>query len=382
MATLVIVLAMSGGARGAAQTAASVETVPGMPPVTNAANLYSETTADKLSPALANVPVRVYVPNVKSHEVHVIDPVTMTVVDRYKVGRNPQHVVPSWDLKTLWVTNNAEGRTDGTLTPIDPMTGKPGNEIAVDDPYNMYFTPDGKSAVVVAEAMKRLDFRDPKTLALQGSVSAPKCGGINHGDYSIDGKYLIMTCEYASRMVKIDWRARAVLGYLTLPDRGIPQDVRVSPDGSTFYVADLRAGGVHLIEGAAFKLTGFIKTGVGTHGLYPSRDGTKLYVTNRGFSQIGGKPGVGKGSVSVIDFAARKVVATWTLPGAGSPDMGNLSIDGKHLWLSGRYDRVVYVIDTTTGEVIKTIPVGYEPHGLTVWPQPGRYSLGHTGNMR
>jgi len=382
MTTLVIVLALSGVARTAAQTAASIETVPGMPPVTNPANLYSETTADKLSPALTNVPARVYVPNVKSHEVHVIDAVTMKIIDRYKVGKNPQHVVPSWDLKTLWVTNNAEGRTDGTLTPIDPMTGKPGNEIAVDDPYNMYFTPDGKSAVVVAEAMKRLDFRDPKTLALQGSVSAPKCGGINHGDFSIDGKYLIMTCEYSSRMVKIDWRARTVLGYLTLPDRGIPQDVRVSPDGSTFYVADLRAGGVHLIDGAAFKLTGFIKTGVGTHGLYPSRDGTKLYVTNRGFSQIGGKPGVGKGSVSVIDFATRKVAATWTLPSAGSPDMGNLSVDGKHLWLSGRYDRVVYVIDTTTGEVVKTIPVGNEPHGLTVWPQPGRYSLGHTGNMR
>jgi YVTN family beta-propeller protein len=382
MTALVIVLALSSVARAAAQTAASIETVPGMPPVTNPANLYSETAADKVSPALANVPARVYVPNVKSHEVHVIEPVTMTIIDRYKVGKNPQHVVPSWDLKTLWVTNNAEGRTDGTLTPIDPMTGKPGNEIAVDDPYNMYFTPDGKSAVVVAEAMKRLDFRDPKTLALQGSVSAPKCGGINHGDFSIDGKYLIMTCEYSSRMVKIDWRARTVLGYLTLPDRGIPQDVRVSPDGSTFYVADLRAGGVHLIDGAAFKLTGFIKTGVGTHGLYPSRDGTKLYVTNRGFSQIGGKPGVGKGSVSVVDFATRKVVATWMLPTAGSPDMGNVSVDGKHLWLSGRYDRVVYVIDTTTGEVIKTIPVGHEPHGLTVWPQPGRYSLGHTGNMR
>jgi YVTN family beta-propeller protein len=382
MATLVIVLALSSLARAAAQTTASVETVPGMPPVTNRANLYSETTADKLSPAVANVPTRVYVPNVKSHEVHVIDPATMTVIDRYKVGKNPQHVVPSWDLKTLWVTNNAEGRTDGTLTPIDPTTGKPGPEIAVDDPYNMYFTPDGKSAIVVAEAMKRLDFRDPQTLALQGSVSAPKCGGINHGDFAIDGKYLIMTCEYASRMVKIDWRARTVLAYLTLPDRGIPQDVRVSPDGSTFYVADLRAGGVHLIDGDAFKLTGFVKTGVGTHGLYPSRDGTKLYVTNRGFSQIGGKPGVGKGSVSVIDFATRAVVATWTLPRAGSPDMGNLSVDGKQLWLSGRYDRVVYVLDTTNGELIKTIPVGHEPHGLTVWPQPGRYSLGHTGNMR
>jgi len=279
------------------------------------------------------------------------------------------------------VTNNAEGRTDGTLTPIDPVTGTPGKELAVDDPYNMYFTPDGKSAVVVAEAMKRLDFRDPKTMALQASVSAPKCGGINHGDYSVDGRYLIMTCEYAGRLVKIDWVRRNVLGYLTLPDRGIPQDVRVSPDGKLFYVADLRAGGVHLIDGDAFKRVGFIKTGVGTHGLYPSRDGTKLYVTNRGFSKIGGRRGVGKGSVSVIDFATQKVVAVWPIPGAGSPDMGNVSIDGKQLWLSGRYDDVVYVIDIVSGEV-KTIPVGREPHGLTVWPQPGRYSLGHTGNMR
>jgi len=378
----VALLAFSSGAHAASQAAAAIETVPGMPPVTDPSNLYSETGPNKLSPAVANVPARVYVPNVKSDEVHVIDPATLKVIDRFKVGRNPQHIVPSWDLKTLWVTNNAEGRTDGTLTPIDPITGKPGKEVVVDDPYNMYFTPDGKSAMVVAEAMKRLDFRDPKTMALQGSVSAPKCGGINHADFSVDGTYVIMTCEYAGRLVKIDWRARKVLGYLTLPSRGIPQDVRVSPDGGTFYIADLRAGGVHLIDGDTFKLRGFIKTGVGTHGLYPSRDGAKLYVTNRGFSEIGGKPGVGRGSVTVVDFATQKVVATWPIPRAGSPDMGNVSVDGKQLWLSGRYDRVVYIIDTTSGELLKTIPVGQEPHGLTVWPQPGRYSLGHTGNMR
>ncbi len=361
--------------------ASAVETVPGMPAVVDPTNLYSETTRDKMSASLANVPVRVYVPHLKSNDVYVIDPATLTVIDRFKVGTNPQHVVPSWDLSTLWVTNNAEGRTDGTLTPIDPVTSRPGKPVAVDDPYNMYFTPDGRSAVVVAEAMKRLDFRDPKTMALQGSVSAPQCGGINHGDYSIDGRYLIMTCEYAGRLVKIDWRARTVLGYLTLPDRGIPQDIRVSPDGKVFYVADLRAGGVHVIDGDAFKHVGLIKTGVGPHGLYPSRDGTKLYVANRGFARIGGKPGVGRGSVAVIDFATQKVVATWPIPRAGSPDMGNISIDGKQLWLSGRYDNVVYVIDTETGAV-KSIPVGREPHGLTVWPQPGRYSLGHTGNMR
>jgi YVTN family beta-propeller protein len=378
---LITLALAAGGVRPASPQTSSVQTVPGMPAVVNPANLYSETTSDKLSPAIAGLPARVYVPHLKSNDVYVIDPATLAVVDRFKVGTNPQHVVPSWDLTTLWVTNNAEGRTDGTLTPIDPVTGKPGKDLAVDDPYNMYFTPDGHSAVVVAEAMKRLDFRDPRTMALQGSLAVPKCSGINHGDYSMDGRYLIMTCEYVGRLAKIDWAGRKVLGYLTLPDRGIPQDIRVSPDGKIFYVADLRAGGVHLVDGDAFKLVGFVKTGVGTHGLYPSRDTTRLYVANRGFSKIGGTRGAGKGSVSVLDFATGAVVATWPIPGAGSPDMGNVSVDGKHLWLSGRYDNVVYVIDTTTGAV-KSIPVGREPHGLTVWPQPGRYSLGHTGNMR
>src|SRR5438477_7520691 len=377
--TLALAVGFSVAAAG---TAVAIETVPGMPPVTDPANLYSETPADKLSPAVAKALPRVYVPNLQSNDVSVIDPATLKVIDKFPVGVNPQHVVPSWDLTTLWVTNNAEHRTDGTLTPIDPITGKPGRPVAVDDPYNMYFTPDGRSAIVVAEALKRLDFRDPKTMALQGSLAAPDCAGINHGDFSIDGRYLIMTCEYKGRLVKIDWRARQVLGYLTLPDGGIPQDIRVSPDGAVFYVADLKAGGVHLIDGDAFKGVGFIKTGVGTHGLYPSRDATKLYVSNRGFSRIGGKPGIGKGSVSVIDFATRNIVATWPIPNAGSPDMGNVSVDGKQLWLSGRYDRVVYGLDTTSGELVKTIPVGHEPHGLTVWPQPGRYSLGHTGNMR
>ena len=160
----------------------------------------------------------------------------------------------------------------------------------------------------------------------------------------------------------------------------MPQDIRASPDGKVFYVADMRADGVFVVDGARFVEVGFIKTGVGTHGLYPSRDGTKLYVANRGSNQVFAGRG-GPGSVSVIEFATRTVVANWKIPGGGSPDMGNVSADGKTLWLSGRFDDVVYAIDTTSGAV-KKIPVGTEPHGLTVWPQPGRYSLGHTGNLR
>ena len=364
----------------AAQGARPVDTVPGMPPVPDPTNLYSETRSDKLSPAVAGALPRIYVPNRQGNDVTVIDPATMKVVDRFDVGINPQHVVPSWDLKTLWVTNNAEGRPDGSLTPIDPTTGKPGKTIMVEDPYNMYFTPDGKSAIVVAEALKRLDFRDPQTMAMQYSIAVPGCKGVNHADFSIDGRIAIFTCEFQGSLARVDLVNRKVLGYLKLSRGGMPQDIRASPDGSHYFVADMKAGGVFVIDGTTFTETAFIKTGIGTHGLYPSRDGTKLYVANRGSSHVYGPP-KGKGSVSVLDFTTRQIVATWTIPGGGSPDMGNVSVDGKVLWLSGRFDNLVYAIDTTTGEV-RSIRVGKEPHGLTVWPQPGRYSLGHTGNMR
>jgi YVTN family beta-propeller protein len=357
-----------------------IDALPGMPPVVDPTNLYSEAGAGRLSPAVAGALSRVYVPNRRGNDVWVIDPATMKVVDRFPVGVNPQHVVPSWDLKTLWVTNNAEGRTDGTLTPIDPATGKPGKPIVVDDPYNMYFTPDGRSAIVVAEAHKRLDFRDPQTMALQYSIAVPECRGINHADFSIDGRVAIFTCEFQGSLARIDIAGRKVLGYLKLSRGGMPQDIRVSPDGRVFFVADMKAGGVFVVDGASFTEMGFVKTGIGTHGLYPSRDGTRLYVANRGSEHVFGPPR-GKGSVSVLDFATRQVVATWPIPGGGSPDMGNVSVDGKVLWLSGRFDDAVYAIDTTTGAV-RSVRVGKEPHGLAVWPQPGRYSLGHTGNMR
>ena len=388
-------------------TAATVATVPGMAPVLDAKNLYSEQAAGKVVPAIAGDLARVYVPNLRSNDVYVIDPATLKVVDRFKVGIGPQHIVPAWDLKTLWVTNNAERRTDGSLTPIDPKTGKPGKALPVDDPYNMYFTPDGKSAIVVAEARKRLDFRDPKTMAEQYSIQVPGCPGVNHADFSIDGRFVIFTCEFSGTLAKIDLAQRKVLGFLklTMPktrfkvvaskpgqvwepgetelctvDKGMPQDIRISPDGRRFYVADMSADGVHVVDGESFTQVGFIATGVGTHGLYPSRDGRQLYVANRGSHKIHG-PKNGAGSVSVIDFATEKVVANWGIPGGGSPDMGNVSADGKHLWLAARYDDVVYRFDTTSGAVQRVL-VGAEPHGLTVWPIPGRYSLGHTGNMR
>lgn len=337
-----------------------------MPRLLDPRDVYAADRPGMLAPVVRSMPARVYVPNANSATVDVIDPVTFTVVDHFPVGRQPHHITPSYDLKTLWVDSTA----GDSLTPIDPTTGQPGRPVAVADPYNLYFTPDGRHAIVVAERLARLDFRDAHTMQLSHSLPVP-CRGVNHMDFAADGSYAIASCEFSGHLVKVDVRREQVVGVLQLQPGSMPQDVKLAPDGRVFYVADMRSGGVWLIDGDRLEVTGFVPTGKGAHGLYASRDSRVLYVSNRD-----------EGSVAVISFATRKVVATWRLPGSASPDMGGVSADGRVLWLSGRYHAEVYAIDTQTGHLLARIKVGNGPHGLCVYPQPGRYSLGHTGVFR
>jgi YVTN family beta-propeller protein len=335
-----------------------------LPPL--AVNVYAYDNANGLSPVVRNVPPRVYVPNSASNTVDVIDQRTFKIVAHYQVGLLPQHVTPSYDLKTLWVDNDV----GNSLTPVSPITGRPkGKPVPVIDPYNLYFTPNGRYAIVVAEREHRLDFRGAHTMKLHHALSVP-CRGVDHVDFSANGRFLLASCEFSAELVKVDVRRERVVGVLHLPrDSAMPQDVKLSPDGRIFYVADMASNGIWEIDRTGRRVLGFIHTGAGAHGLYPSRDAKLMYITNRN-----------EGTISVLDFATRKLVAKWNV--GGSPDMGGVSADGKVLWLSGRYNAEVYAISTKDGRVLARIPVGYGPHGVCVWPQPGRYSLGHTGILR
>ncbi len=337
-----------------------------MPPPLDTHDVYAAGRPGNLSPAVRSFPDRVYVPNSGRNTVDVIDPHTFKIVGHFGVGRQPQHVTPSYHLKTLWVLNDL----GDSVTRLDPMTGRALDTLKVKDPYNMYYTPDGRYAIVVAERTHRLDFRDAQSMKLAESVAVP-CRGVDHMDFSADGRYLIASCEFSGALVKMDVAARRVLGMLTLPGHAMPQDVRLAPDGSVFYVADMEGNGVFEIDGQLLKTVGFIATGKGAHGLSFSRDSKRMYVSNRA-----------EGTVTVIDLGTRTLAAKWTIPGGGSPDMGGMSADGKVLWLSGRYHAEVYAFDTTDGHLLARIPVGKGAHGLCVYPQPGRYSLGHTGILR
>jgi YVTN family beta-propeller protein len=342
-----------------------------------------------LAPVAARAKPMIYVPNTIANTVEEIDPSTYQVVRRFRTGAVPQHVVPSWDLRTLWVNVNS----GNTLIPIDPVTGAPGRAVAVTDPYNLYFTPDGAHALVMAEALQRIDVRDPHTMALQRSLKVP-CRGVNHADYTADLSAFVVSCEFSGKLLVIPAdlsRVAKVIDLNAIPTAGgthamahggpahnvdpgvssMPQDVRLTPDGRTFLAADMLRNGVWEIDATTFAVRTFLPTGKGAHGIYPSRDARSVYVTNRD-----------EGTISVLDAATLRERARWRIPGGGSPDMGGVSADGSRLWLSGRSHHVVYVFDTIRGKLLQSIPVDAGPHGLAVWPQPGRFSLGHTGNMR
>jgi DNA-binding beta-propeller fold protein YncE len=330
-------------------------------------SVYAADAAGDLAPAVRHDPPRVYVPNSESDTVDVISQRTGRIVEHFATGALPQHVTPSWDLRTLWVTNDA----GNSLTPIDPRTGAHGRPVPVADPYNLYFTVDGRRAIVVAEGRRELDFRTPHTMRLRHALHVPQCAGVDHMDFTADGRRALVSCEFAARMIVVDLRRERVLRTIALRPGAMPQDVKLSPDGRTFYVADMAGGGVWLVDARSWRVLRFQRTGAGAHGLYPSRDARRLYVSNRG-----------EGSISVLSFRTRRPVAKWRIPGGGSPDMGGVSANGRVLWLSGRYNAEVYAISTRTGRLLRRIPVGRGPHGMCVWPQPGRYSIGHTGILR
>lgn len=325
-------------------------------------NVWAATATDKIPDAVADLPPRVYVPHELGGDVAVIDPLSMQIVDRFWVGRTPHHVAPSHDLSQLYVNV----MDSNYLTVIDPHTGRPTGQLPAAVPYNLYFTPDGSKAVVAAERYNRLDFHDAHTWEVIARLQIPG-SGVDHMDFSADGSYLLVSCEFGGQVVKVGTDPPAVLGVY----RGgrLPIDVKLNPEGTHFFVADQGRHGVIVIEPDSMQEVAFIPTGRGAHGMSISRDTRALYVTNRL-----------AGTLSVIDFEAWGVAQNWFI--GGSPDMVQVSPDGQQIWTSARNHGHVIVVDSNHGGVIARISTGAAPHGLTYFPQPGRFSIGHNGVYR
>ena len=332
-----------------------------------ALDVYAATRAGHLAPQVRGDRARVYVPNSQSNTVDVIDQRTAKVVDHFAVGALPQHVTPAVGPAHA-VGHQRRGQQPH---PDRPAHRPPRPARARPRPLQPLL--HGRRAPRDRRRRGPPRARLPRAPhhAAAKALRLPRCDGVDHMDFTADGRLALVSCEFAGRVVVVDLRRERVVKTIDLRHGAMPQDVKLSPDGRTFYVADMASGGVWLIDARRMRKERFQPTGRGAHGLYPSRDANVLYVSNRN-----------AGTITLISFRTRRPVRTWRIPGGGSPDMGGVSADGRVLWLSGRYNSEVYAISTRTGHLLHRIRVGHGPHGLCVWPQPGRYSIGHTGILR
>jgi DNA-binding beta-propeller fold protein YncE len=326
-------------------------------------NVYAGTTSEKLiNPALAGLPPRVYVPHELGGDVAVIDPASMQVIDRFFVGRTPHHVGPAPDMSSLMVNVMDSNR----LAVIDIHSGRVAQSIPAAVPYNLYFSPDGTKAIVAAEYFNRLDFYDVVTWEPLRRLQIPG-RGVDHLDFSADGSFLMVSCEFGGELVKVDVHNMQVAGVVRVG--GLPVDVKLSPLGDVFYVCNQGRHGVSVVDPEAMREVSFLPTGAGAHGMAISRDARAIYVSNRL-----------AGTISVIDVEAAGIARSWRI--GGSPDMVQVSPDGQQVWVSARYHGWVDVVDSNNGALLHRIRTGAGPHGLTYFPQPGSISLGHNGVYR
>lgn len=139
-----------------------------------------------------------------------------------------------------------------------------------------------------------------------------------------------------------------------------PQDVAVSPDGSTVY-ATVTAGGigpggsnvVAVISTSTDTVTDDIKVGVGPRQVVFSPDGKYAYVTT-------------ERDVVVVDTATSSVVRR--ISDVVSPQGIAVSPDGGMLYVTSPATDSLLVIDAATGRVTGSIKVGAEPYGVALAP--------------
>ncbi|MGP4024895.1 hypothetical protein [Actinomadura sp. 3N407] len=332
----------------------------GVPVAPAGEQAYAATGPGMIAPYARGMPPRLYVAH--GRFIDVIDPGTLETVGRLRTGATVSQVTPSWDLRRLWATDRAHG----ALVPVGPHGAERGRPVKATGTSGLYFTPDGRDALVLARWPRRVDVRDPDTMRRRASVPMPCTAG--HADFTLDGSSLVATCTSAGALARVDIAGRSVSGTIRLPEGARPGDLRLSPSGALFYVADSVKGGVWLIDAERFAVLGFVRTSPGARGLSISRNARRLFV-------------VGGGTLAAVEFGTRRVTSRWPLPGAGSPIPGGVSSDGTALWLADPAG-LVYAVSTRTGRVVRKVRVGGRPAGLRVHPQPGRYSLGGTGLYR
>jgi YVTN family beta-propeller protein len=280
-----------------------------------------------------------FIANSGDATVSIIDIATQKELRRIPMLREPDHLGPTPDGKTLVVADDAGNK----MFFLDPTTGEVQREVAVADPYQFQFSPDQKYLVVNGLARNQIDIYDPASMQLVKRIPAPSLP--SHLTFSPDSSMVYSTLQGSNQVIAINLKTLEPVW---------TQTVGAIPAGILWVNGKLLVGVmgedyVAVVNPADGKVERQIHTAKGAHNIFFSLDKKRLYVTNRV-----------AGEVVALDSTSLAEVGRWRVP--SGPDDIAFTRDGK-LWITERWGQKVAVLDPVANQMNET-RVGRSPHGI------------------
>ncbi|MET3382589.1 40-residue YVTN family beta-propeller repeat-containing protein [Variovorax sp. OV084] len=302
-------------------------------------------------PAAAAAPAElppIFVLNSLDASVSVINPVDWTEKQRIATGKEPHHIYMTPDEKSVIVANSA----GDSLTFLNPRTAEVQRVVyGIIDPYQLQFSRDMKWFVTAGNRLNHVDIYrwDGKDLKLAKRIASGKTPSHIWIDNTSTIAYVTM--QDSDEMIAVDLPTQTVKWRVATGT--MPADIFGVHNDKTLLVGLTGSDGVQVFDvaGAEPKLVGKIPTGKGAHAFRSAGDGKSVFVSNRVANTI-----------SRIDLATLKVIATYPVP--GGPDCMDLSADGKTLYVTSRWIKKLSVVDLASNKVVRQVNVGRSPHGV------------------
>lgn len=288
----------------------------------------------------------VYVLNSRDASVSLIDKAARTESRRITVGKEPHHLYPTPDGKSVIVGN----AMSDDLVFFDPGTAEVQRRISsIDDPYQLGFSPDTRWFVTAALRLDRVDIYryEGGDLKLAKRLSVPKAP--SHIWFSADSSTVFATLQDSNEIVAISLQKLEPIWKLRTGKQ--PAGILITPDDRHLMVGVMGENFVDVIDWRAQKSVKRIVTGRGAHNLRGLGDQRHVFVTNRVDN-----------SVSCIDMRSFQVVSSFAVP--GGPDCMEITSDRKTMWITNRFARQVSLVNLADGKIFHTIGVGRSPHGI------------------
>ncbi len=284
--------------------------------------------------------------NSRDASVSLIDTKTYLEVGRVDVGKEPHHLYPTADGKSLIVANAASD----DLHYLDPLSGQIQKRIRlIGDPYQIGFSPDQKWFVAAALRLNRVDLYSNIGGELKIVKRIPIARAPSHIWFSADSRFVFVTLQESDEVAAIDLTKEEVVWRVKLGRQ--PAGIIVTPDDRYLLVGVMGENYVQVIDWRTQTLVKQIVTGKGAHNFRGLGDKRHVFVSNRV-----------SGTISKIDLNTLSVVDQFSVP--GGPDCIEVTADQKQLWVTTRWAKQVSIVDLAQRKVVRNIEVGRSPHGI------------------